>query len=297
MLNNTDFCNYLRILGLYLIVAILFPTFIWANTANIRVKHFDSLEKRLLQDGFDKKIISDIYNNHNVHFNLKSVALFFMHNEAKLNYNAFSAKKYIKRAQDYIQQNQNTFNGAEKQFDVDKYIITAIILVESKFGTNTGKSSIINSLSTMASLSDRAAQDLLWQSIPVNRRLTKDKFKKKALKKSAWAYKELKAFIKYTAKERIRPETIFGSYAGAIGISQFMPSNIICLAKDGNNDGKINLFNHEDAIFSIANYLNHHGWHSGINKNKAFKVIYRYNHSNYYVNTILKIYKILKEKK
>jgi membrane-bound lytic murein transglycosylase B len=290
-------CKYLRILCVYTSVFCFVPALVYAKTIKDNTKHFDSLGKRLVEDGFDKKKIADIYNNKNVRFDLKSVTLFFMHNEANLNYNAFSAKKYLKRAARYKQQHIHALSGAEKEFGVDKDIIISIILVETKFGTNTGKSSVINTLSTMASLSDKEARDLLWMSIPANRRLTREKFNKKSIKKSGWAYNELRAFLKYTSRENIRPDKIFGSYAGAIGIAQFMPSNIISLAVDGNNDGKVDLFNHADAIFSIANYLKHHGWYPDINKKNAFKVIYRYNHSNYYVNTILKIADSLKEKK
>jgi membrane-bound lytic murein transglycosylase B len=74
-----------------------------------------------------------------------------------------------------------------------------------------------------------------------------------------------------------------------MGIAQFMPSNALTLAKDGNQDGHINLFHHEDAIFSIANYLKRYGWKPGLTQEEAYDVVYHYNHSKYYVNTILKI--------
>ena len=85
------------------------------------------------------------------------------------------------------------------------------------------------------------------------------------------------------------PTTIKGSYAGAMGISQFMPSNIAPYAKDGNADGQVDLFVHADAISSVASYLKHYGWKPGISREQAFKVVYHYNHSKYYVNTILDI--------
>ena len=280
-----------------LIVCSFVSALVSADTVKDKIKSFDDLEKRLVHDGFNKKKIAEIYKSKNVRFNLKSVALFLMHNEANLNYNAFLAKKYIKQAKKYKQQHIKTLNNAKKKFSSDKDIIVAIILVETKLGTNTGHSSVINTLSTMASLSDKSARNLIWESIPADKRLTPEKFEKKAIRKSKWAYKELKAFIKYTARENMRPDTIYGSYAGAVGIAQFMPSNLLSLAMDGNNDGKVNLFHHSDAIFSIANYLNHYGWRPGIEKKKAFKVIYRYNHSKYYVNTILKIAASLKENK
>jgi len=81
-----------------------------------------------------------------------------------------------------------------------------------------------------------------------------------------------------------------------MGIAQFMPSNILAFAKDGNNDGHVNLFNHADAIISIANYLKHYGWYNGINKKGMYKAIYHYNHSRQYVDTVLEVAERLKSK-
>ncbi len=73
-----------------------------------------------------------------------------------------------------------------------------------------------------------------------------------------------------------------------------MPSNILALAKDGNMDGCVDLFNHADAIASIASYLQHHGWQAKIDDKKAYKILLRYNYSKYYANIILKIAKLLR---
>ena len=73
-----------------------------------------------------------------------------------------------------------------------------------------------------------------------------------------------------------------------------MPSNIIAYGKDGDNDGTIDLLQPADSIASIANYLKRHGWKPGISRKNAEKVIYRYNHSKYYVKTVLKIASLLK---
>jgi len=79
-----------------------------------------------------------------------------------------------------------------------------------------------------------------------------------------------------------------------MGIAQFMPSNILAFAKDGNKDGSINLHHHGDAIVSIASFLNHYGWYPAIGKNRAYKVLLNYNYSKPYANTLLKISKRLK---
>jgi membrane-bound lytic murein transglycosylase B len=140
---------------------------------------------------------------------------------------------------------------------------------------------------------DPHARSEFYKKIPEDRRISKEKYEKSAQKRSKWAYKELKAFLKYTHKEGLDPAAIPGSFAGAMGLSQFMPSNILKYGKDGNNDGSLDLHTHADAIASIANYLKSHGWRPGISRKKAEKVIYRYNHSKYYVRAILKIADLL----
>jgi membrane-bound lytic murein transglycosylase B len=255
---------------------------------------FNDLRARLSADGFTPDHLDRVYTNPEVTFDTRSVTLFFMHSESRLNYDQFTDKRNIRRARAYMQQHAALLDQAEKRFGTDKEIITAIILVETKLGTYLGKSFVLNTLSTLAALEDPALRQFIWSQIPQDRRISQDKFEKRAQQKSQWAYKELKALLTYTQKEGLDAPSIRGSYAGAMGISQFMPTNALTLAKDGNQDGRVDLFDHADAIMSVANYLKHHGWHQGIEAQKAYKVILRYNYSKYYANTILKIAEILK---
>ena len=74
---------------------------------------------------------------------------------------------------------------------------------------------------------------------------------------------ELENFLLMTRNEDIDPAEPLGSFAGAMGLGQFMPSSFLQLAVDFNGDGRRDLWNPEDAIGSIANYFSHHGWKSG----------------------------------
>ncbi|MDM8524431.1 lytic murein transglycosylase [Desulfococcaceae bacterium HSG8] len=262
--------------------------------ADIRDGYFASLQKRLISDGFDKNRMVSLYEHPRAKFNTSGVSSYFMHSESKLNYNQFLERSPIRKAKEYMEIYRPELKAAEKAYGVTGRVITAILLVETRLGTYTGKSSVFNTLSTMAALEDPKVKAMLWKKVSGSTHLTKNEFEEKAEKKSGWAYDELKAFLKYTAKEKISPMNIYGSYAGAMGICQFMPSNILTLAKDGNKDGRIDLFNHADAIMSIASYLNHYGWYPGIRGKQAYDVVYTYNHSKYYVNTILKIAERLK---
>ena len=258
--------------------------------------YFESLQKRLIEDGLDKDRISELYKRPEVYFETKGVSRFLVHRETSLNYNQFTSKKSIRNALKYMEQHQKILEGTEKTYGVDKEIVTAIILVETRFGTLIGGQSVLNSLSTMAALADPDVRDMFWGKVSESTQLTREQFEKWVKRKSSWAYKELKAFLNYTAKENMDPAAVSGSYSGAMGIAQFMPTNILAFAKDGDNDESIDIFNHSDAITSVANFLKHYGWYPGIDGKKAYNVIYHYNHSRQYVDTILKVSKLLKAK-
>lgn len=259
--------------------------------------YFAPLQDRLIKDGFDEKMIKSLYARSRVKFDTRAVSLYFVHQESNVDYDQYSGKTLIKRARQYMKKYRTTLSGAEKLYGVDKTVITAIILVETQFGRLLGSSNVLNTLSTMAALFDGHVRDILWEQVSDTPELTRKIFNQKSNAKAEWAYEELKAFLYHAILEDFDPVKIRGSFAGAMGIAQFMPSNIFYLAKDGNEDGRIDLFNHADAIYSIAFYLVHHGWKPGLSKKEAAKVIYHYNHSEQYVNTILKISSILKGKK
>ena len=256
--------------------------------------YFNSLQNKLIKDGFRAAKTRQIYKQPGVAFEAKGVSLFFVHRESKLNYGQFTDQQSLASARAYMGKEGEALAKAEADYGVDKHVITAILLVESRFGKYIGKRSAFNTLSTMAALSDPAVRKKFWEYMTKTHRISRKRFEKKADRKSKWAYLELKALLKYAAHEGLDPVSIKGSYAGAVGLPQFMPSNILKYGGDGDQNGVINLETHADAVASIAKYLKGHGWRPGLTRKKAKKVIYRYNHSSYYVNTILKIADLLK---
>jgi membrane-bound lytic murein transglycosylase B len=297
MLNQGNAGNRLFVFLSYLMVASLFVLFRAPAMAADNFNYFASLQERLIDDGFDKVVIRQIYSRPEVTFETKGISLYFVHHESKVNYEQYTDKLLIKRAKVYMKKYEGELTDAKRTFGVEPDIITAIILIESQFGKLLGNRSIINTLSTMASLFDPEVREFLWQKISNTPELDRATFEEKADGKAKWAYRELKAFLNHVNREGYDPIGINGSFAGAMGISQFMPSNIPELAKDGNGDGRIDLFNHADAIASIAYFLKRHGWRPGIDRAKAEKVIHHYNHSERYVTAVLKISELLKGSK
>ena len=136
----------------------------------------------------------------------------------------------------FIKRYQKIFDAVEKQFGVPKEYIAAIIGIETVYGSNVGKFPVFDTLTTLA--------------FEKNRR---NNFFKKQLRK----------FIHLAYTQKFDPKDVYGSYAGAIGLGQFMPSNYEAYGVDFNKDGRITLQKPEDAIASIANYFKKNRWQTG----------------------------------
>jgi membrane-bound lytic murein transglycosylase B len=221
---------------------------------------FSSVKKRLITDGFDPTKINRLYSRPQVFFEADGVTILFTYKEAQVDYGQFANNWSIRKAKQYMQKYKDDLIRTEKAFG----------------------------------LMDPVVRDRFWDLIPDSKKISRKKFEKKAAARSKWAYKELKAFLKYASREGFDPASIPGSFAGAVGVAQFMPTSILAYGKDGNNDGTVDMLNHVDSMASIANFLKSHGWRSGQSRKKAEKVIFHYNHSTYYVDTILKISRRLK---
>lgn len=137
----------------------------------------------------------------------------------------------------FWRQHAGSLRRAERQFGVPQEYILAIIGVETLYGRNTGKYRALDALTTLAFDYPRRA----------------DFFRS-----------ELEQFLLLAREQNYDLLALQSSYAGAMGIPQFMPSNFRKYALDFNGNGKIDILREpEDAIGSVANYFNHYGWHKG----------------------------------
>ncbi len=159
-----------------------------------------------------------------------------------------------------VAENKELFARLESLYGVPANYIVAIIRVETNFKENLGKYGVFNSLYTMAMLSKRT-------------------------KRVRMASRELVTWVKTCQKRSMDPFTVKGSWAGAFGIPQFMPSSFVIFGVDDNNDGIIDLYDYPDAFASVANYLQRVGWKTGHEK-RMRRAVYRYNHEKAYVNAV-----------
>ena len=135
---------------------------------------------------------------------------------------------------EFWQQNQETLERAEKEYGVAPEVIVAIIGVETRYGRVTGRHRVVDALMTLA-----------FDYPP----------------RASFFRKELTQFLLLAREEGKNPTSLTGSYAGAMGFGQFIPSSYRNYAVDFDRDGVRDIWqNRTDAIGSVANYFSRHGW-------------------------------------
>jgi membrane-bound lytic murein transglycosylase B len=183
-----------------------------------------------------------------------------------------------------------------QEYGVPEEIAVAILTVETRVGLYVGEKRAFVSLASLASAHDMSRIHGLFSDYTMTpQRMAW--LASTAKRVSNWAYLELRALLEYANQTKMNLDEIPGSIYGAIGVSQFMPSNALRFGVDGNGDGVVNLFEVEDALSSMGNFLKGHGWHSGLSSRSAqARVVYRYNPSRTYVNTVFAVADALRDR-
>lgn len=137
----------------------------------------------------------------------------------------------------FLKKNKQVLQRAEHEYGVPAEVITAIIGVETRYGKQKGGYRVLDSLSTLA-----------FDYPP----------------RSDFFLGELEQFLLLTREQGLDPRKVMGSYAGAMGIPQFIASSYRRYAVDFDGDGRIDIWDSSaDAIGSVANYFKAHGWLPG----------------------------------
>ena len=186
----------------------------------------------------------------------------------------------------FLQQYAPAFALAELRYGVPKEIAVSLLFVETRLGTVLGKVSAFYTLASMASCS-RPEDIGRWLPQLPGYESRLDWMTEVMPRRSDWAYKELRALIVFTRAQGTDPLTMPGSIYGAVGMCQFMPSNLAHYGADGDGDGVVDLFTVPDAVASLSRYLALHGWKAGISRQRQHALLKTYNRADIYANTIL----------
>ena len=157
-----------------------------------------------------------------------------------------TSSKKVSKGINFYKKNDELINTIEKKFNIEKELLLSLMGIETNFGTYVGKMDILSSLATLS-------------------------FDKR---RSEFFTNELLILLRLIQNKQINYETLYGSWAGAFGFFQFMPSTMKDYAIDYDGNKYIDLKNNNDAYASAANYLKKIGWN---NKQPCF---YKINLSN-----------------
>ena len=143
-----------------------------------------------------------------------------------------TSKRKVSSGLNYYKNNKEIINNVDLNFGIEKELLLALMGIETNFGNYLGKMDIISSLSTLS-------------------------FDKR---RSEFFTNELLTILELIDKQIVDPSILYGSWAGAFGNFQFMPSTIEKYAIDYNDNNLIELKNNSDSFASAANYLSKMGW-------------------------------------
>ena len=143
-----------------------------------------------------------------------------------------SSNQKVKQGTKLYESNKDFINSIDKKFDVEKNLLLALMGIETNFGTYVGKMDILSSLATLS-------------------------FDKR---RSEFFTNELLTILQLVQSKKINHKILYGSWAGAFGNFQFMPSTIEQYAIDYDNNDIIELKSTKDSFASAANYINKIGW-------------------------------------
>ena len=225
-----------RITPFLLSALCLFSSLSYADKALTQrkdVQHF--INKMVTQHGFKKQALVAVFNDAKIQPQIiESMNTPYEKKDWDTYKQLFLTPQRLQAGIDFWQANKPALQEAEKRFHVPASIIVAILGVETLYGKHQGNYRVIDALSTLAF------------NYP---------------KRSDFFTKELSEYLLLCREHHINPNQYLGSYAGAIGKPQFMPSSYRYYAADFKNNPKKDLINDDEAVIaSVANYFHKHGW-------------------------------------
>ncbi|UPT73185.1 MAG: lytic murein transglycosylase [Elusimicrobiota bacterium] len=175
----------------------------------------------------------------------------------------FVTEANLKAGVEFIRANRPILQAVQAKYGVDYVLLVGLVSVETRYGTAAGKYPIFDALNTIV------------QKVP---------------RRSDWAARELAEYLKMTHAQGMDTRSVLGSYAGAFGFVQFMPTSYAASAVDFDGDGQRRLDQWPDALGSAANYLKKAGYDASAPFTAGSRIgrsLFAYNHSDNYVQVIL----------
>lgn len=219
----------------------------------------------------------------------------------KADYSVHYSDRAIRSAKKFLKANGRTLHRAEKKYGVPKEVIAGLLWVETQYGAITGRTPIVQAyLSLLMADHPEVTRALLREGMdrrslePEIRARYPDPaaFEQKIIDrtrtKSEWAMEQLKAIDSLRKGGYKKVLLITGSFAGAFGVPQFIPSTYKELAVSSRSNHRPNLYKMPDVILSVANFLKKKGWNEK-KPDTRMAALYEYNRIRDYGEVILRI--------
>jgi len=212
-------------------------------------------------------------------------------------YSQYLEPATVDRLKGFLRTHGPLFSAAQARHGVPAEVLGSILMVETRLGDNTGQFRAPDLFLTLM-LHEGATSPVALDSAMARearfggtrgRAELEGILRAKAEDRARWATKEMRSLARLIPVEDW--DTLPCSFAGAIGLPQFMPTSLAAYGDDGDGNGRVELGVLEDAVFSVGRYLKENGWRGRMTAEKRFKAIRRYNHSDVYARTVLKLAK------
>ena len=253
-------------------------------------EELDPLLQKLEREGLPRTYLDGVFGGPGLYKIDVVIGLNSVNQESAEIYQKFLRPNALKLAKEFWNRHATLLERIEQRLKIPQEILVAILLVESKFG-ETGKSyRVLNVFTTLVVESSPATVERFYRRLKTKYPAVTRKYLASRLERKAkWAYEELIALLSIGLNYGQDISGYRGSYAGAFGIPQFLPSSYHRWAVDGNGDGRISLFDLADSLASISTFLEQHGWTEAASQEDKERAVWNYNHSTHYVNTIFAI--------
>jgi membrane-bound lytic murein transglycosylase B len=272
---------------------------LWASIAQAQTPpsaDWSYVEKRLSKAGLERDFIQNLKKTYETkHFSkvLKLNVLLYL---KTYDYHAVQVSDHaVANVHSFLDKNKTIFEATEKDYGVSQSVIASLLWMETRHGQNYGvfhvPSAFIHLLQSERPSVVRYLQNSAHEFS--EKKVTnkqKNQIARRTKKKAEWALGELKALQYMYKKSPASLNKLNGSFSGAFGMSQFLPSSYKHYARSLNKKSAPNLFTASDAIYSVGYYLKKHGWKKNNNKSHK-KALLRYNNSSDYAEAILQIAK------
>lgn len=254
---------------------------------------------KLRQAGVSSELVAIAETTHDPSKRDRIVALNVLGFLFKADYSGHFNSRAVRKCAELLAKHRKKFERIEALYGVSKEIIVSLLWVETKHGTHMGRFNVLDVYFSLLQADHpevtSATLAALEAKLPTASAEDKEKALERAKAKADWALAEIQALDKIHGLRLKNVATLSGSYAGAFGIPQFIPSSYLAWAKPRYGARNPNLFKMDDAIHSVANYLKANGWKRTDNLSKRAALLH-YNNSEGYADVIQKLAAAVKKR-